>query len=191
MFTPAGAAAGTDKLPGWPRPCPDWLCWTAGSASSTPAAGPSHLCPPDGLPPTRSPGRKRSRSSPAPSWKQRRGVTNAEASATSAEGRRSLEWCLCHGFGCHGNVVSKLFPWRQKVDRDARMKLELNHGLLGQKKWCCHLPRRLLCRLSASDNETPPHFLSTTVECFSLLTENLFLTPFLLTFVAPWTPVIL
>lgn len=73
---PCWAAAGKDTLPRWQQPRPSSLCSTAESVSSTPAAGPSQLCPPAGLPPTRSPGRRRSRSALALSLnkKKQRGV---------------------------------------------------------------------------------------------------------------------
>lgn len=60
-----------DKLPRWQQPCLGSLCWTAGSVSSTPAAGPYHLYPPAGPLPTHSLGRRKSQSFPSLSWKNR------------------------------------------------------------------------------------------------------------------------
>lgn len=66
---PFSGAVEKDTPPGWQTPCLDWLCSTAESVSSKPAAALCQLYPPAAPPPTHSPGRKKSVCSPSPSCK--------------------------------------------------------------------------------------------------------------------------
>lgn len=136
-----------DKLPRWQQPCLGSLCWTAGSVSSTPAAGPYHLYPPAGPLPTHSLGRRKSQSFPSLSWKNRetwemtvwsgRGGVKMNCDERGKKPQKnscSLERGLCNCFGCHGDVIREVPPGTKEADWDTSVKLEMHHCLKGYQK---------------------------------------------------------